>query len=124
LSYLLNSKKNFVRINENGFFAVDEARYSGLTYAFKVMAITKFDKPIFKTVKIAVKLEKIPSDTVVYTIISVASTLVVCGLIAWIYSCYAANIKSARANNQARVVSQDDTIDDLNRVGAVQGRIR
>lgn len=118
LSGLLNSKKNFVRIDENGRFAVDEARYNGLTYVFKVLAMTQFDKPIFKKVRIAVKMELVESNTVVYTIIAVASVLVVGGLIIYLASVWSANVSNARMANRARVVSQDDTIDDMNRVGA------
>ena len=81
LSGLLNSKRNFVRIDENGKFAVDEAKYNGLTYVFKVLALTKFDKPVFKKVRIAVKMELVESNTVVYTVIAVASVLVVGGLL-------------------------------------------
>lgn len=57
LTALLESGQSMVRLDTEGFINVDEVRYNGKTFVFQVMALTRYNEPLFKTIRIELETE-------------------------------------------------------------------
>jgi hypothetical protein len=41
-----------IRIDKGGKVVIDETRYNGLTFVFNIMAVTRFNQPVVRRVKL------------------------------------------------------------------------
>ena len=107
-----------VRLDQEGFINVDEVRYDNSTFQFQVMALTLYNEPVFKTVRVEIEYQ---TDDETYEwggIVGTAGLLFILGCLGFCASRYMANVGEARKNNMMRSmrVSQDDSMDSMSRV--------
>ena len=71
----LEAYTDILNLNADGLVEVDEAKYSGMTLAVRIKALTPFGEPVYKDFEVIERVPEVESMTVEYTLIGLGIAL-------------------------------------------------